>query len=130
MSFLSTFLLEVADSWTGATLSFGQPSGPTKPYIVALVVPPNLETPQVFAEEQGEGGELTLQFSCAADSPQEALSQLQALTTVVRGIRGLIGTSPDQYRVSANRCSGVQSFSASLGTWSAIFDCTVVWSAT
>jgi hypothetical protein len=129
MSFLETFILEISSSWTGATLSFAQPSGPQKPYIVILIVPPTSETPLVFEEEEGEGGELQLQFSCAADSPQEALSELEALKTVVRAVRGLIGTAP-QYRVSANRCSGVQSFDASLGTWQAIFEATVQWSET
>ena len=128
MSFLSTFVREIASSWSGATLSFGQPSGPTKPYIVILVVPPNSETPQVFAEDEGDGGELVLQFSCAADSPQEALNELESLKAVVRAIRGLIGS--DDYRISANRCTGVQQFDASLGTWQATFDSTVVWSAT
>lgn len=129
MTFLETFVTEVSASWTGATLSFAQPSGPQKPYIVILIVPPNSESPPVFAEDEGEGGELRLQFSCAADSAQEALAELEALKTVVRGVRGLIGTGT-MYRVSANTCTGVQSFDAALGTWSAIFETIVVWSKT
>lgn len=130
MTFLNTYLTEAATDWTGATLSFGQPTGPQKPFVVILVVPPNSETPVVMCEAEGEGGTLRLQFSCAADSVQEAIAELEALKTKVRAIRGLIGTAPDQYRVTESRCSGVQQFEASLGTWSAIFETTIQWSAT
>ena len=127
MTFIEVYIRQIESLWSGATLYFPQPSGPANPFIVALIVPPNNETPLVLCEDQGEGGAIEIQFSCAADSGIEAMSELEDLKTIVRGIRGVIGTAPNSYRISENRCTGVQSFDASLGTWSAIFEDSVQW---
>lgn len=127
MTFLEALVAEIEAEWTGATLYFQQPSGAKKPFIVLLIVPPNDETPEVFCRNMGEAGEISLQWSYAADSAQATYTELEAFKNLVQGIRGLIGTAPDEYRISANRTGGVQSFDAQLGTWSAIVESTIRW---
>lgn len=128
MTFITAFVRTIQAAWTGTSqLAFGIGDAAKKPYVVILVVPPNNETPDVLCRAQGEGGEVTLQFSCAADSTQQAVSELEALKAIVRAIRGLITVDATSYRISENRCTGVADFDASLGTWSAIFEATVKW---
>lgn len=129
MTFVQVFIQHIESLYTGdATLYFGQgPNDPTVPYVVILIVPPNVETPTTLCLDEGEGGTVTLQFSLAANSFQAAYNDLEELKNIVQMIRGKIGTTPNDYYVTANRTGGVTTFDASLGTWSALFECDVDW---
>lgn len=129
MTFAQAFFTEVASRYTGSLpLYFQQALSPTRPYCVMLIVPPAPETPNLMCEDQGDGGELNLQWSVASDSGQAAYNDLEAVKQAVQPIVGYIGTAPDRYNVIANRTGGVVSLDAQLGTWSAIFESVLAWS--
>lgn len=129
MTFVQAFIQSVEAEYTGGVpLYFGTANVPPRPYVAILIVPPNDETPERLCDEQGEGGEVTLQWSLADDSFPAAYNALEELKVVVQGIRGVIGSVPDEFRVESNRTGGVQSFDASLGTWSAIIESPLQWS--
>jgi hypothetical protein len=108
-------------------LYFAQPSGPSRPFAVMLIVPPNVELPTELCADQGDGGELRIQMSLAADSPIDSYSQLEAIKDVVQDLRGVIGTAPDQYRIYGNDTQGVVNQDAALGGWSSIFEAIFMW---
>jgi hypothetical protein len=129
-TFVKEFIREVESQYTGSVpLYFGTANAPPRPFIAVLIVPPNDETPDRLCLEQGEGGEVTLQWSLADESFPAAYNALEELKEVVQSIRGTIGTVPNQYRVDANRTGGVLSFDSQLGTWAAVFESPLMWSA-
>jgi hypothetical protein len=129
-TFVKEFIKEVESQYTGAVpLYFGTANAPPRPFIAVLIVPPADETPDRLCLEQGEGGAVTLQWSLAAESFPAAYNALEELKDIVQSIRGEIGTAPDTYRVESNRTEGVVNFDSALGTWSAVFESPLMWSA-
>ena len=131
MSFALTFFEKVVTDYqlAGGTvpLYFGQASNPARPFAVMLLVTPAVEQPTNLSSDQGEGGELRLQFSLAADSALESYKALDTLKSVVQSIRGPIGVDPDDYIVWGNDTQGVVNQDAQLGGWSAIFESIIWW---
>ena len=129
MTFVKTFIQAVETAYTGGVpLYFGTANTPPLPFIAILIVPPNDETPDRLCQDQGDGGEVTLQWSLAAQDFPSAYDALETLKETVQAIRSTIGTAPDEYQVEANRTTGVVSFDAALGTWSALFESPLTWS--
>lgn len=128
MTVFQAFVREVEANYAGGVpIYIGPADAPQNPFIAVLVVNPNNETPDNFGNDQGEGGELTMQWSLAAQNMAQAFDDLEVLKNVVQSIRGVIGTAPDSYWINANRTGGVTQFDAQLGTWSAVFDATITW---
>lgn len=129
-TFVQAFIREVESQYTGdVPLYFGTANAPPRPFIAVLVVPPADETPDRLCLDQGDGGSVTLQWSLAAESFPAAYNALEELKAIVQSIRGTIGTAPDEYRVDSNRTTGVVNFDSQLGTWSAVFESPLMWSA-
>lgn len=129
MTFVQAFIREVEANYTGGIpIYFGTANAPPRPFIAILIVPPNDETPEMLNEDQGDGGNVTLQFSLADDSFPAAYNAIEALKNTVQLIRGRIGTSPDEFYVEANRTGGVLDLDAGLGSWSALFETPLKWS--
>lgn len=129
-TFVQQFVRQVESEYTGSVpLYFGTANAPPRPFIAVLIVPPADETPERFCLEQGEGGEVTLQWSLAAESFPAAYNALEELKDIVQSIRGVVGSAPDEYRVESNRTGGVVNFDSALGTWSAVFESPLMWSA-
>lgn len=131
MSFAQVFFDEVVSRYQAAggtvPLYFNQADRPTRPFCVVLIVGPATETPAVLCRDTGEGGELTLQFSLAADAAITAYSTLVAIKDITQRIKGLIGPVGNRYRIYGNQTDGVTAQDAQLGGWSCTFDTTVWW---
>lgn len=129
-TFVKEFIREVESQYAGSVpLYFGTANAPARPFIAVLIVPPADETPDRLCLEQGEGGAVTLQWSLAAESFPVAYNALEELKDIVQSIRGEIGAAPNLYRVESNRTEGVVNFDSQLGTWSAVFESPLMWSA-
>ncbi len=107
--------------------------------------PPNtvmfkVEDPElkaVLCDVQGESGEATFQFSRyeggnagdAANSFNTSKNH-ELLKQQVNKIGGVIGVSPNEYRLWGNRCTGVKPLNdggQALVTWGAFFELTIKW---
>lgn len=131
MSFATTLFERIVSDYqlAGGTvpLYFGQADGPSRPFAVMLLVSPNDETPTNLSSDIGDGGEIRIQFSLAADSAIESYASLETLKSTVQQLRGFIGTSPNGYWIWGNDTQGVVQQDVALGGWSAIFESTIMW---
>ena len=128
MTFVQALITEIEDNWTETKVYFGTPAGADKKYVVMNIVTP-LEQPEVFCEDQGGAGDLSLQFSGVASSYQATYNLLERLKDYVQGIQGVISHGSPDYRVTENVTNGVRGFDEGLNTWQAIFEAEFRWAA-
>lgn len=131
------FELHIQSTFTLALpLIYGSAEGQTEDYYVMVKVF-DPERPFVLCKEQGESGKALFQFyiyrggaESEATNAALTLAQLQLLKEQVKTVKGLIGTSPNQYRIHNNITSAVLSLGAgdnTLSTWGAVFESIIWW---
>lgn len=126
MTFIQSLITELEGLWSECNLYFETPAGATKPYIVMNIVAPG-EQPDVFCEDQGDAGDVLLQFSGAASSSQATYNLLERFKNVVQAISGTVTHGTPSYRITQNVTDGVRGFDAGLNTWQAIFEARFRW---
>lgn len=128
-TFVQALVNDIEVNWATPgchTIYFGTPQEASGEFVVALIVVPQ-ERPQVLCEDQGESGELGMQFSGVAASAQEAYNLLENLKDYVQSIIGQIVLDDDTFQVNGNWTDGVRGFDAALSTWQAIFESRIMW---
>jgi hypothetical protein len=126
MTFAQVLVDSIAAVWTTAPVYWGIPERVAKPYVVALIVNPAEQAP-VLCEDQGDSGELLIQFSGVAETDQGAYNMLESLKAYVQTLGGLIAYDGNAYRIMANTTDGVRQFDAGIGTWQCLFESTLAW---
>lgn len=108
------------------TIYWGIPQQKSGEFVVALIVTPQ-ERPQALCENQGEAGQLDMQFSGVAASSQEAYNLLENLKGYVKDIAGQLVLNTNTFQVNGNWTEGVRQLDAALNTWDAIFESRIMW---
>jgi hypothetical protein len=116
---------------------FGSAEGFDAPYIIMFKVT-DPERPNTLCQKQGDSGEALFQFSAYyggnTSDPNNAANtvvNLEAFKTQVATIKGIIGTSPNDYRIWSNVTTGVKLLRGGDGvnllTYGAFFETTIRW---
>lgn len=116
-------------------LFYGSAESATPPYAVMFKVN-DPERRITLCDVQGGAGEALFQFSGYAGGEgiaADGLSTVQYLETIkdqVKDVKGVIGTSPNDYRIWHNQTGGVRIINDgfnSLQRWGAIFETLIRW---
>lgn len=116
---------------------FGSAEGVEPPYIVMIKVT-DLERPEVLCETQGESGRALFQFSAymggaeqtAATNAAQTVLYLEAFKNQMQGLKGDIGSAPDDYHIWENQTGGVRLLGegvSTTGIWGAFFESEIWW---
>jgi hypothetical protein len=131
-----TFFEYIRDNLSLAgTFHYGSARGATPPYYILNKIS-DPERPVVLCEDQGDTGQALFQFSAYAggegtvSNAANHIVFLEALKIQVNQIRGVIGTSPDDYTIWFNNTGGVRLLGNGtniLDVWGAMFETTIWW---
>lgn len=125
-TFIQALNLDINTNWGTVPVYFGTPQEKRGEFVVMLIVNAG-ERPDVLCEDQGEAGQVDLQFSGVAASEQAAYNLLESLKNYVQSIAGQLTVDSDTFQVNENITDGVRGFDASLGAWQAIFESRFAW---
>jgi hypothetical protein len=116
-------------------LYYGSANNRTPPYTVMFKVN-DPEVRVTLCDTQGNSGEALFQFSGygggegpAADA-SSVVASLEVIKNQVKGVKGIIGTSPNDYRIWYNQTSGVRLINDGnniLQRWGALFETLIRW---
>lgn len=117
-------------------LRYGSAEGEAYPYYVMTKLDDS-ERPEVLCDEQGDTGRALIIFDGYVGgqsnfgSATKAITYMETLKNIVKNIRGVIGTAPNQYRIWYNETRGVTLKDVpniqNLTIFGAEFNCLIFW---
>jgi hypothetical protein len=119
-----------------SSLRYGSAEGSSYPFYVMTKID-DMERPETLCNDQGETGRALFIFDgyvggqANAGSSANAVTFTETLKNIVKGIRGVIGTAPNDYRIWYNETRGVtlKDYSSpnQLTMFGAEFQCIIWW---
>ena len=130
MTLTQVFYNSVVAAYSTYNLYYGSAEGATGIYHIMRKIADN-ERPNVLALEQGGSGNMLLQFNTHGGTDMgDCEIKAEALKVAVGGISGLIGTTPNRFRIWNNETTGVRVISDVVNdklVWGCLFETTLWW---